>query len=222
MRRTSLGVVCEVTVPTGEMHPLRAGDMWQVIFGKPDDRCDWRAGVGYSSLAIGAPYRMNGNFADLGADGLPKGWVFADGPASVERTKSGNAVLLSGRMFHTMADGELGQNVKGDRRIRFSFRAKGDGDVRVAFYRYTDVADTSSGEATRKHSYRRISHAPHGDGGTFALTGEMRTYSGEYTIADGEWCAIAFYREKSKTPATIADVSVVLLFKKAVRAGTES
>ena len=39
----------------------------------------------------------------------------------------------------------------------------------------------------------------------------MRTYSGEYAIADGEWCAIAFYREKSKNPAAIADVSVVLL-----------
>ena len=210
VKKSPRGEVCEITIPVERIHPLRSGDMWQVIFGKPEDGADWRAGTGYSSLAIGAPYRMNGNFADLGKDGLPKGWVFADGPASVERTKSGNVVLLSGRMFRTMSDGDLRQNVKG-RRLRFSFRAKGDGTIRVAFYRYTDVADKDNPDRFKKHTYKRISHTPHGKGGTFRLTPEMSTYSGEYTVAAGEWCAIAFYREGSSEPATIADVSVTLV-----------
>ena len=97
------------------------------------------------------------------------------------------------------------------RHIRFSFRAKGDGAIRVAFYRYTDAADTNSLDRLKKHTYKRVHHTPHGVGGTFSLTPEMATYSGEYTIAPGEWCAISFHREKSSEPATVADVSVVVV-----------
>ena len=208
LRRTSLGTVCEVAIPVGGIYPVRTGDMWQVMFGKPSDDADWRAGTGYSSLVFGLPYRMNGNFAALDEKGMPKGWAFAEGKVTVEKGRAGNELLITGRMFHTMADGELA--AKGDRRIRFSFRASGEGKVRVVFYRYKDVADSAS---FHKHSYKRTLLSPHGDGGVFKLTPDMRTYDGEYTVADGEWCAIAFHCEGAKGPVRFADVSVTRIYE---------
>ena len=208
LRKTSLGTVCEVAIPVGGIYPARTGEMWQVMFGKPSDGADWRAGTGYSSLVFGLPYRMNGNFAALDEKGMPKGWAFAEGKATVEKGRTGNELLITGRMFHTMADGELATT--GDRRIRFSFRASGDGEIYVVFYRYKDVAD---GASFRKHSYKRINLTPHGRGGAFKLTSDMRTHVGEYTIADGEWCAIAFHCYGAKGPVRFADVSVTRIYE---------
>jgi hypothetical protein len=210
VRKTSFGEVCEISIPVEKIHPLRAGDVWQVMFGPKGGCADWMAGNSYSPMAIGAPYEINGSFANLDAKGKVKGWVLADEGGEIIKEGVGNAMLLKGRMFATMAHGELRQSPVA-RRIRFSFRAKGEGAVRVAFYRYTDVADTNNADRFKKHTYKRIAHKPNGEGGTFALSSEMATYSGEYVIAPGEWCAIAFYREKSKKPAVVADVSIVRL-----------
>ena len=208
LRKTPLGTACEIDVPVGGIYPVRTGEMWQVMFGRPPAGFDWCAGTGYSSLTFGLPYRMNGNFAALYDNGMPKDWVFADGEATVEKSSAGNELLVTGRMFHTMASGELA--AKGERRIRFSFRASGDGKVRVVFYRYKNVAkDTSS----RKHEYRRVNLSPHGEGGVFKLASDMRTYTGEYTIARGEWCAIAFHCDGAKGPVRFADVSVTRIYE---------
>jgi len=97
------------------------------------------------------------------------------------------------------------------RHIRFSFRARGDGAIQVLFYRYVDTADKDNPDRFRKHTFNRKLQKTYGNGGKFKLTPETATYSGEYTIPAGEWCAIVLQRAGSSSPATVADVSVVVV-----------
>ena len=207
VRKTALGTACEITIPTEGIFRPRTGDSWQVMFGNGPAGADWEAGTGYSAMTLGLPYPVNGNFAKLDAKGQPAGWLFGDAGGELVKEDGVNRVALRGKMSYTMASGEMAQCGEA-RKIRFSFRAKGEGRIRVAFHRYTDTADADNADRFRKHTYKRQMHQPHGQGGAFKLSPAMQTFSGEYTVAPNEWCAIAFYHDGSSEPAIVSDVSV--------------
>ena len=207
----------EIKVPTGKMHALKAGETWRVLFCRnrmlrgakgqvqvhySSDACGYHNTVEYHPMEIGATYLKNGSFSDLDRNGNPVNWGINGKGTKVVSSGSGNAVVLSGALYQTMAHGELGQKPR-PRRFRYEFMAKGPGKVDVLFYRYVDTPNRKA-----KHGYERKLLPNHGKGGTFTLTDKSALYSGEHEISAGEWDAIALH---SGDGVTVYSVSVTPL-----------
>ena len=207
----------EIKVPTGKMHALKAGETWRVLFCRnrmlrgakgqvqvhySSDACGYHNTVEYHPMEIGATYLKNGSFSDLDRNGNPVNWGINGKGTKVVSSGSGNAVVLSGALYQTMAHGELGQK-PGPRRFRYEFMAKGPGKIDVLFYRYVDTPNRKA-----KHGYERKLLPNHGKGGTFTLTDKSALYSGEHEIPAGEWDAIALH---SGDGVTVYSVSVTPL-----------
>ena len=193
----------EIKVPTGRMHALKAGETWRVLLcrnrvrrGNPlaghhysSDACGYHDTTSYHPMEIGATYLKNGSFADLDKDGKIKNWELTGANSRVVPEGRGNAVVLNGRLYQTMAHDELGQRPE-PRKMRYEFLAKGPGKINVFFCRYIDTANPKA-----KHGYDRKFNPDAGKGGTFTLTDKPQLYSGEYEIPAGEWNSIALHSQ---------------------------
>jgi hypothetical protein len=206
----------EIKVPTGKIHALKAGETWRVLFCRnrvrrdnPDlvdhystDACGYHDTTSYHPMEIGATYLKNGSFSDLDNRGKPKYWGIAGDGTEIVSNGQGNFVELNGRLYQTMAHGELRQGAE-PRKLRYEFLAKGPGKVDVYFYRYIDTPNPKA-----KHGYERKFNPDAGKGGTFALVDKPRLYAGEYEVPAGEWNSIAFH---SRDGVSIYSVSVIPL-----------
>ena len=192
--------VIELTVPAERIFPIRSGETWRVQFGRNRtfgcrdgeakhysiDGSPFTDTMSFRSLSFGRPYLRNGTFDDLGQDGKPKGWEFPNGWSGTEKGPTGVSLPLVPPQLvqQTMWHGSLGQKPV-PHRCRYAFTASGKGTVAVSFARYRDTPNVKA-----KYGYDRANLSPAGVGGTFAVDGPAKTFSGEYEIPADEWDSI--------------------------------
>ena len=203
----------EIKIPVRRIHALKAGETWRVLLCRnrvrrenptaenehySSDACGYHDTVSYHPMEIGCAYLKNGSFSDLDKNGKLRHWAINGGTAVKPEGKA-NAVVLNGRLWQTMAHGELAQkNVP--RKLRYEFLAKGKGEVSVLFYRYSDTPNPKA-----KYGYERKFNPAAGKGGTFKLDGELKRCTGEYTVPAGEWNSIVL---SSKDSVSVYSVTV--------------
>ena len=202
----------EVKVPVRRMYDLIPGETWRIHFcrgrGFGDEvspKASWTIdGTGYHQpteyhqIEIGEAYLTNGSFEDVDEKGHLKGWC-GDAilkPGRYEQVKhadgSGVALKLGTIISQEVTKGPFNVSDR-PRTFKYSFRAKGPGTLNVFFFRFTNIP--------KRHIVE-----PHGAGGTYKLTDEWKTYTGEYTIAANEW--IFFVMRPTDCPVLIDDVQL--------------
>ena len=145
------------------------------------------------------PIVKNGSFEEMNQNGTPKYWALRKG-ASIVKTDNGNALKLEGiasYAFELIWWGELQQGPQ-ERKITFSFKASGEGTVKVAFFRYSDTTNPRS----RKNMGTDFA-------GPYQLTETPQEFKGEYTIKANEWIGFGFLH--APNTAIIDDVSIQLV-----------
>jgi hypothetical protein len=216
-----LDLACD-DIPATEDHALglgatladpQPGETWRVLLCRnrvrrenptaenehySSDACGYHDTVSYHPMEIGCAYLKNGSFSDLDKNGKLRHWAINGGTAVKPEGKA-NAVVLNGRLWQTMAHGELAQKDV-PRKLRYEFLAKGKGEVSVLFYRYSDTPNPKA-----KHGYERKFNPAAGKGGTFKLDGRLRRCTGEYTVPAGEWNSIVL---SSKDSVSVYSVTV--------------
>ncbi len=208
------GYVVELKVPADKIADFQRGAVWRVHFArnrriKEDgvarnfsiDGTGYHDNCAYRALEIGEPYLKNGSFDDV-KNGKPTHWSLSPNAKAVERG-NGHALAItsSGRCYQNLIDPELRQSSE-PRKISIVFKASGNKNLNLFFYRYSDIPDS-----TQKHGYKRT-FLPTAAAGTFQLEETPQVFRAEYTIAPDEWVALAF---QTYFDAIIDDVSVELI-----------
>ena len=212
--------VMEVKVPVKGMFALRAGDVWRLHICRARGFSDeispkgaWTIdGTGfhrpgeYRLIEIGQALLVNSSFDDVDAEGKLLGWGakvetnearrVTRGLQRVKRTDgAGYALRMCGSMIRQACDrGPFAMSDK-PRKLKYSIRMKGPGDLNVSFWRFTEIP---------KH--RRVD--PHGQGGRFSIYDEdWQTVEGSYTIQPNE---IVYFVLDSGASTILIDDLVVL------------
>lgn len=193
--------IVEARIPMDQVYPVNLGDTWKINLARNRavrdeltprggnfslEGCGYFDTSDYHPAEIGAPYLVNGSFEDLTDKGMPKGWGWNSLGHKVVKTGSGNALLIRGDLYQSLERGALAQSPK-PRKFKYSFRAKGPGNLTVQFFRYTDTATPKA-----EHGYTRKMHSPHGKGGVYKTTDTWELYTGEYTVPADQWAMFAF------------------------------
>ena len=213
--------IVEVRVPLAKLKLPERGDLWRFHFARNRtiddelsprnvscsgnfsiDGCKYHDFPSYRPLEIGTPLLKNGSFEDLDQEGKPESW-FLRGQSSVLKSESGNALKLGNRgdVYQILAYGALAQSPL-ERKIAFTFNARGRGTVKVQAFRYTDTTDPKA-----ENGYRRKYHGTETIG-TYPVTEQPKICQGEYTIRSGEWIGFAFSADDE---AVVDDVSLRLI-----------
>ena len=188
---TEKGWLLEIKVPTKKIYPLVEGDKWRIQVVRNSTTCGPYGGSvsfggflphdtsEYLTFEFGSSCAVNGSFDDVDEKGKPKNWLVYNGEV---RKEGANSVLFTKSFTaQTYRHGPLGKSDE-SRKLKYSFRAKGKGKVKVEFVRYDDAK--KSGEWMPK---------PWGRGGEYELKDDVwTTYTGTYAINPGEYVAIAF------------------------------
>ena len=211
--------VMEVKVPVKGMFGLRTGDIWRIHIcrarGFSDEiskKDSWTIdGTGYHQpseyrqIEIGQAFLANSSFEDVDEKGELKGW---GGKVETNETKwvqrglqrvkgetGGFALKLCRSMIRqSLSGGPFAMSDK-PRKLKFSMRAKGPGEINVTFWRFTEIPQ-----------HRRVD--PHGQGGHFSVYGdEWETLEGAYTIQPNE--VVYFVIDSAGTDVTIDNLVVL-------------
>jgi len=183
--------ILEVKIPTKKIYPLTQGDKWRIqvvrnstTYGNYGGAVSFGGALPhmtqeYPSFEFGESCCGNGGFDDVDPKTKkPKDWLVNDG--EVRKEGANNVLFTKGFTYYGFRHGPLGLSDK-PRKLKYSFRAKGTGEISCSFVRYDP--DQRSGKWMPE---------PRGFGGKYALTNEWRVFTGEYTINPHEWAAISF------------------------------
>ncbi|MFA7174205.1 MAG: DUF4838 domain-containing protein [Kiritimatiellia bacterium] len=213
--RTKDGWTLEIRVPAEKMYPFVDGDKWRIQIARNryvvdelmpgDEGKDIRMfsldgemphDTGeYPTFELGSSCVKNGSFDEIDEEGKPIGWGVYNG--EVRKIGNNNVLFTKSHTFQTFNFGPLAQSPE-PRKLKYSFRASGKGQLKVGFTRYSDPTEPGQ---------KRSMPMPWGEGGTYELTPEMKLYSGTYTINPNEWVAMAF--TPPREGCHIDDVNVV-------------
>jgi len=211
-------VTMEIKVPVKGMWDLRPGDSWRLHicrsrgfddeFSKKDswtiDGTGFHQPSEYRPIEIGSAFLINGSFDDvkdgklLGWDAKvePEGrWILDRGLQQVKREGvNGKALRIVKSMIRQSLGGPFAMSDK-PRKMKFSLKAKGPGELHVTFWRFTEIPQ-----------HRRVD--PHGVGGTFVLyEDEWQTCEGKYTVQPNE--VVYFVIDTAGTTVEIDDLVVL-------------
>jgi len=187
--------VLEIKVPTKEIYDIVEGDRWrlQVVrtstTGSPHgERISFGGALPhmteeYPSFEFGSSCCANSAFDDFDKKTKkPTGWQVNSG--EVRQEGANNILFIKGFTGYFFRHGPLGL-APVERKLKYTFRAKGKGKVSVSFVRYDP--EKRSGEWMPQ---------PPGKGSTYELSDAWKTFSGTYTIKPHEWVMIGFSPDK--------------------------
>ncbi len=208
--------VMEVKVPVKKLGNFARGEVWKIHFCRSVHTSDkgphfsidgtgYHDYANYRALEIGSPFIKNGSFDNV-KDGKPVGWSLNKFASLVKKGDGAYSIALqqNGNIMQLLTDRELWQKPQ-PRRVQVTFRATGNGLLRVAFYNYSDTPDRKA-----KHGYRR-KFLPSTIVGEFKLDGKPAILQCEYTIPANQWAGLAL--SMAKGTAEVDDVSVTMLGK---------
>lgn len=210
----------ELKVPVAGMFGLRPGDTWRLHIcrcrgfsdeiSKKDawaiDGTGFHQPTEYRQIEIGQAYLVNGSFDDIDKEGKLLGWGakvetnetkrITRGLQHVKRTDgSGYALRICRSMIRQeLSRGPFAMSDK-PRKLKYSIRMKGPGDLSVSFWRFTEIP-----------RHRRVD--PHGRGGDFSVYEEgWQTLEGSYTIQPNE--VVIFVIDSGSSTVLIDDLVVL-------------
>mgnify|MGYP001187779015 CR=1 FL=1 len=214
-RRERDRYVLEVRVPAAKLHPIRAGETWQILVGRNrrvkdplSSKYGWTLGasrhhdpLSFFSTAIGGSNCVrNGSFERLDEKGFA--WKWGSRVRTAE-TEGGRCLDLSG------SDATLGvfmsplDHGPTRRKFTYAFRARGTGSVGVCFRRFTDTPNRAA-----KEGYDRKFH-PTKEGGTYAVSDAWQPFSGEGWVEPNETTCLTFVPDGRGAHVQVDDVSVL-------------